>query len=173
MRFAEQVFNPFEMFVEGKKKKKDGKKSKATGEFNYHNERICIQCDEETATRLCLMCEDAVFCTSCYVSAHIIGPKKRHFYFDITYDPNKPESASTWAQPNLMDAVPLRDISFAEEESETSSDESFARYQGYSAHEASHRLNYSRKLPVGGGIPYLHMNAGSSGFASRLGLFGR
>ena len=47
-KFGQQVFDPFQMFVPTKK---DRAKSKAIGNYNYHGERICCQCDEETATR--------------------------------------------------------------------------------------------------------------------------
>ena len=62
------------------------------------------------------MCEDNLFCKNCFVSAHVIGTKKRHFYFDITYDPDLPEGASTWSQPAIKVVdVPERDSSFLEE----------------------------------------------------------
>ena len=47
-RFGDRVFNPFEMFVP---QKKTGPKSKAAGKYNYHQEKICMQCDEEVARR--------------------------------------------------------------------------------------------------------------------------
>ena len=114
-------------------KNKDKAQSKAIGKYNYHGERICIQCDEETATRQCLLCEDSLFCQKCFVSSHIIGTKKRHFFFDVTYDPDLPEGASTWSQPAIKIAdVPERDSSFLEEgtmDSDLSSDDSLERIQ--------------------------------------------
>ena len=87
-----------------------------------------------------MMCEDNTFCKKCFVEAHIIGPKKRHFYFDITYNPDKPEGASTWSQPALV--IPEREDSFQLNEEETgtdevSSDSSFDRDLRFNAYEAA------------------------------------
>ena len=46
-KFGQQVFDPLALFVP----RKDKAKSKAVGNYNYHVEKICIQCDEETANR--------------------------------------------------------------------------------------------------------------------------
>ena len=86
-------------------------------------------------------CEENIFCKKCYVESHIIGPKKRHFFFDITYNPNKPEGASTWSQPALN--IPEREDSFDLNEEETytedqeSSDSSFDRDPRFNAYEAA------------------------------------
>lgn len=74
--------DPFKIFVS---KQKRVKKSRAVGTYNYHAERICIQCDEEVVKRQCMICEDNMFCVKCFASTHTIGPAKRHFYFDVTY----------------------------------------------------------------------------------------
>ena len=134
-KFGEQVFDPFAMFV-----KKD--KSKAIGKYNYHYARVCIQCDDKDATRQYLICEDNLFCTECFTSAHIIGTKKRHFFFDITVDPNLPEGASTWSQPAIkVSDIPEREASFLQEDDE-SSDDSLERIQLQDAHRIiSKQLN--------------------------------
>lgn len=49
-RFGDQLFDPFAMLTRDKNNKKDTK-SKAIGTYNYHQQLICIQCDEETVTR--------------------------------------------------------------------------------------------------------------------------
>mmetsp|Transcript_22929 Transcript_22929/g.28463 ORF Transcript_22929/g.28463 Transcript_22929/m.28463 type:complete len:129 (+) Transcript_22929:1203-1589(+) len=107
-----------------------GPKTRALGQYNYHEQRYCLQCDEEVAQRMCLVCENNLFCTNCYVETHIIGTKKRHMYFEITYDKSKREGPSTWSQPALkIEDVPMREDSFilaSEYESELSS-ESFER----------------------------------------------
>lgn len=76
-----------------------------------------------------------MFCANCYVQSHMIGPKKRHYFMEVTYDPTLPESVSTWNQPNMAD-VPERENSFIdidEDTYETSSDSSFGRAPVYSA----------------------------------------
>ncbi len=127
------VFNPFEMFAQREKSKNfQSGKSKAIGNYNYHNERYCMQCEDEVAKRQCLMCEDNPFCTSCYVTSHIIGSKKRHFFFDITYDKSIPEGASTWSQPVLkVEDIDSRDESFAA----TSSSSEWERFTPHKSSE--------------------------------------
>ena len=90
-----------------------------------------MQCDENVAERQCLMCENSHFCKTCYVQAHIAGTKRRHMYFDITYDKDLVEGPSTWAQP----VIPERENSFllvSEYESDVSS-ESFERAPMFNA----------------------------------------
>lgn len=61
----------------------------------------------------------------------MIGTKKRHFFFDVTYDKDLPEGASTWSQPALkIEEVPERESSFLEEatlDSDDDSDDSLER----------------------------------------------
>ena len=67
----------------------------------------------------------------------MIGPKKKHFFFKITYDASKPEGASTWAAPAMPD-ISERSSSFVinSEEDSSDSDSSIERDPGYHANAA-------------------------------------
>ena len=66
-RFGQQKrFDPFSMMIRKDKSIAKGGDRKALGTFNYHDERICIQCDDETATRQTLIEDDNLWCTKCF-----------------------------------------------------------------------------------------------------------
>ena len=96
-------------------------------------------CDERVAERQCVLTGDH-YSKHCWVETHMFGAQKRRFYFDITYNPDKPEGASTWSQPAMV--IPEREDSFQLNEEETvtdevSSDSSFDRDPRFNAYEAA------------------------------------
>ena len=119
------------------------------------------------ARRRCLACDENLFCIKCFTVSHITGTKKRHFYFDMTYDKSLREGASTWDQPAMqIDDVPERDSSFILEATESDvSSESWERAPAYDAHLFSDKLLQDRHLYINQLVPGLasHMQLGFPG----------